>query len=607
MNNSDKTKLDLSLTSWDFTSLYNGDNDPQIDRDKEIVKEKCYKFIDKWKDRNDYLEEPSILVEALEEFEILSSNYGITGKFGYYIHLRTVQEQDNVNLKAKLAKIIDYANQISNDLQFFTHRISKIDPKKQYKFLSYTELQEYRHFLESLFIESKYLLSEPEEKILTLKSKTSYGNWVRMLESFLSKEESEILDEDGKPASKSFEEVMSLMNSKNKEVRDSAASAFNQILKKHLEVAENEFNSVLEHKKTSDQLRGHSRPDEASHIDDDVETSVVDALIKSVSESNNVSKSFYKLKARLLGLPKLAYHERNLEYGKIEKDYNWEDSVNLVYKVFDELDGEFGEIFRKFVNDGQLDAFPKKGKSGGAFCTMGSKIYPVYLLLNHTNKLRDVSTIAHEAGHGVNHYLINKHEKSLNSGNSLFTAEVASTFMEDFVFQEILKSADDELKLNIKMQRLNDDVSTIFRQIAFYRFEQEIHEEFRKEGYLSKEKIGEIFQKHMVAYMGDYVSQDPGSQNWWLYVGHFRRYFYVYSYASGLIISKAMQREVKKNPEFILKVKKFLSVGSSLSPKDNFLSLGIDVSDQSFWKQGIMSVLDELQETEKLAEKLGKI
>jgi oligoendopeptidase F len=232
---------------------------------------------------------------------------------------------------------------------------------------------------------------------------------------------------------------------------------------------------------------------------------------------------------------------------------------------------------------------------------------PTYIFLNHTDKLRDVLTLAHELGHGINNELMREKQNALNFGTPTSTAEVASTFMEDFVLQEILKGAGDEQRLAIMVMKLNDDISTIFRQVACYTFEQELHSAFRQKGYLSKEEIGKIFRKHMSAYMGDSVEQSKGSENWWVYWSHIRYFFYVYSYASGLLISKSLQYSVKKNPGFINNVKEFLSAGLSDSPKNIFRKLGIDITDITFWDKGLNEMESLLEETTVLARKLGKI
>jgi len=598
----------MDKNTWDLKHLMKSEEKDFTDQKLTEIKTESYKFIDKWKDRNDYLSNPQVLYEAIKEYESWATNYGTSGNLGYYFSLKSHLDESDTKIKAICNQIHDFSTKIENDIQFFMHRISKISFEDQTKFLDFEKLSEYKHMLEKLFQESKYLLSEPEEKILNLKSLTSYSNWTKMTSTFLSKEEAYVLDEKtNKKLKKNFSEISSLMSSTNKEVRKSAKNAFDKIQKKYSEVAEHEINSILQNKKIDDELRNFSRPDTARHLSDDISTDVVDAMIDSVSKNFKIAHDYYELKAKLFKVKKLDYEDRNVPYGEIEKSYAFEKSTKLVKSVFNNLDKEFFEIFECFINNGQVDVFPKKAKSAGAFCTHGTIKQPTYILLNHTNKLNDVLTLAHELGHGINNEFIKKSQGELNFDTPLSTAEVASTFMEDFVLGKILKTANDEERLSIMMMKLNDDISTIFRQVACYKFEQELHFEFRQKGYLPKEEIGIIFKKHMNSYMGEYVDQPKGTENWWVYWSHIRSFFYVYSYASGLLISKSLQNKVKKDKAFILKVKTFLSAGLSKSPKDIFKDLGIDISQKDFWNNGIEEVSKLLTETEALAKKLKKI
>ena len=593
--------------NWDLKDLFEGDDDPRIEEKRKIVEQKSYAFIARWKKRKDYLKDPAVLKQALDEYEQWKRYYSSDGDEGYYFWLRTSQDQNDPALKARSNKIEDFSRKIENDMQFFQLRIGKIAKKDQEKFLQYRGLKEYRHLLERIFAESRYLLSEPEERIMNLKTSTSYSNWIKMTSGFLAKEERPVLLENRGREAKTLSEISSLMNSKNKSVRDSAAKAFNDILSKNAEVAEAELNSILANKKTDDELRKISRPDLSRHISDDIDSEIVDSLLKSVSDRFHISSGYYKLKARLLGLKKLKYHERNIEYGNIDKKYSYPESIRLISKVFKDLDTKFDDILSGFISRNRFDVYPRKGKGSGAFCIHNLISQPTYILLNHTDKLNDVLTLAHELGHGINNELIRERQNALNFGTPTSTAEVASTFMEDFVLQEILRKADDELRLAIMMKKLNDDVSTIFRQVACYRFEQGLHREFRLKGYLSVKEIGELFQQHMAAYMGDYVEQSAGSENWWVYWSHIRHFFYVYSYASGLLISKSLQNFVKDEPLFIDKVKEFLSAGLSDSPKNIFRKLGVDITDRTFWDKGLDEIERLLHETEGLAKRLGKI
>lgn len=599
--------IDTSKTKWDLSSLGAGDDDPKFSEKRKAILAANYTFINKWKDRDDYLKEPSVLKEALDESEALARAYGSAGDEGYYFSLRSAQDEDNTELKAHESKIHDFSLAIYNDIQFFGMRVSKIPKEEQKKFLDYAPLAPYRHDLERAFANAKYLLTEPEEKILNLMAKPSSDNWEDMVSRFVYREERETLGEDGIRAEKNFNEILSLTMSTQKPVRDEAASHIHEIMRKHADVAEAEINSILETKKISDDLRGIKRPDEGRHIADDIDTEVVDALVNAAGGQFDIARRYYALKARLMNVPKLAYHERNVPYASVEKKYSYPDAAKLVYDVFLELDPEFGAIFKQFVEDGLIDVFPKKGKTGGAFCAHVLLSQPTYILLNHADKLHDVLTLAHESGHGINNELIRKKQHAFYFDTPVSTAEVASTFMEDFVLERLTKDADDELRLSLLLAKLNDDVSTIFRQIALYRFEQELHASHREKGYLSKEEIGALFAKHMSAYMGDAVEQSPGSENWWVYWSHIRNFFYVYSYASGLLISKAMQAAVRNDKSFIEKVKEFLSAGTSDSPKNIFTKMGIDIADAAFWESGLNEVNHLLEETEALAKKLGKI
>lgn len=596
----------MKSITWNLTPLFKNDDDPEIEEKRKAVEHKSYAFINKWKDRKDYLRDPAVLKQALEGYEEWKKDCGSEGDEGYYFWLRTTQDQNDPKLKAKFNKIEHFSKKIENDIQFFHLRIGKIPHKYQQKFLKHHSLKDYIHFLERLFAESKFLLSEPEEKILNLKTPTSYSNWVRMTSGFLSKEEGSVILENGRKSKKPFSEILSLMNSKQKKVRDCAAGVFNGILLRNADVAEAEINSILSNKKIDDELRTISRPDLTRHISDDIDTGIVDTLIKTVSDRYDISAEYYALKSKLMKVKKLKYHERNVEYGNIDKKYSYKESVRLVSRVFNNLDKTFAEILDDFIKNGQFDVYPRKGKSGGAFCSHNLISQPTYILLNHTDRLNDVLTLAHELGHGINNELVRERQNALNFGTPVSTAEVASTFMEDFVLQEILINADEELRLSLMMMKLNDDVSAIFRQVACYKFEQELHHQYRKKGYLSKEEIGKLFRKHMSAYMGNAVEQSPGSENWWVYWSHIRSYFYVYSYASGLLISKSLQNSVKENPDFINKVKVFLSAGLSDSPKNIFQNLGVNISGRSFWDKGINEVEVLLRETTSLAEQLGK-
>lgn len=591
-------------TTWNLKPLFESDDDPQLEKELKIVEMKTEDFVNKWRGRTDYLEDPSILKLALEEYENWIKYTGTSGKQGYYFGLRSAQDQLNPKIKAKSNKLQDVSVRLANEIQFFELSLANISKENQEKFLKDPLLSDYRHYLERNFSFAMHLLSDKEEKILNLKAKTSYENWVRMVSELISKEEREVSDEDGVKKVKNFSEMLTLVSSSKIEVRKKSAEALEEIFQNNLEVAEREINTVCEDAKITDLLRKYQRPDQFRHLSDDIDSKVVDQLLEVVSAGFYLSQEYYRFKADLMGLKDLKYYEKAAEYGKITGDFNFEKTFQLVSEVFSGLDKEFSDILGEFAQKGQLDVYPQKGKVSGAFCTGSSSILPVYVLLNHTNKLYDVLTLAHEMGHAINYTLVRSKENELNLGVSTAVAEVASTFMEDFVLQKLLEQADEEEKLALMVRKLDSDIATIFRQVAFYNFELELHENIRDKGYLTKEEIGQLFEKHMISYLGE---TGKNSHNWWIYVSHFRSFFYVYSYASGLLISKYFQSQVKKDPAFILKVKKMLSTGESKSPQELFAELGVDISKKAFWQEGLKEIEEYFLSTKQLAQKLGKI
>jgi len=576
--------------NWNLKLLYKSIEDSQIEKDIKKSEEAVLTFVDKWKENNEYLKDFKVLKQALDEYESLNSKYGILTKPYYYIFLKKEIDLNNKELKAKLNKLEHKIVELSNKIQFFEIKLSKVSKNKQENFINCKELKEYKHFLEMLFANSKYILSDNEEKIFSLTSKTSFGNWVNMVEELLSKQTANILDEDFKKKDVSYNEISKYLISTKKNVREKAAKEFNKINKEYIEIAEYELNSVLESKQISDRYRKIERPDLPRHLSTDVDSKVVDTLVDVVTDNFDISKNFYKQKAKLLGQKSIGYHERNVPISKIDKKLEFKEGIKLIQETFYDIDKEFGDIFKSYIGNKQLDSSPKKNKSGGAYCIKANKNLPTYILLNYNDRVNDVLTIAHECGHGI-HSELSSRQNALNDDYSLALAEVASTFFEDFALEKIVSQSKDKAFIeSMKHESMSDTVNTIFRQIAFYNFEKDLHNTFREKGYLSHEEISDIFIKHMRSYLGDAVDVDDGMRYGWIYVSHFRRFFYVYTYASGLLISKYLQSKVRENKEFVKDFKKLLSAGSSKSVKDIFMDIGVDIGKREFWEEGIKNL-----------------
>ena len=594
-------------TTWDLSPLGKKYNDPSFLSERQHT-EKLYKaFSKKWAQNQSYLTDMKTLKQALDEYNNLQA---LSSREGMYIFLMRQVDTGNALLSAAEKKYTEWAQNLFDTIRFFALSLATIDTKIQKQIAKNTDLFPYHNYLLRIFETARFNVSEKEEKILALKSGVAGYNWSSMIEEKLSYETRMVLTM-GKGGArplqeKSFPELFGLMGSTCSRVRHSAAKAIEDILEKNSFFIEKEFNSILENKKIDDQLRGYERPDQERSMSDSISLDIIDTMTGVVGSYFHISKDFYALKAKLMKKEALNYCDRNAPFGKIHKKYSYEEAVDVVTSAMTTIDPQFAAIHRDMCQSGRVDVFPRTGKRGGAFCMYHGKQEPVYVMLNHTGEIRDVSTLAHEMGHAI-HGTLAKREEAINYDTPMFMAEIASTFCESYAFDEIVARSHDREKLALMVQKIGDDISTIHRQVAGYNFERNVHDEFRRLGYLPKEAIGKIFKKHMQSYMGPKVLQNYGAENWWMYWSHFRTPFYVYSYASGLLIAYGMRALLRQHPERWEQVKEFFYTGTSTSPEETFRKMGIDITHDDFWQAGMLEMKRLLAETKKLAKKLGKI
>jgi oligoendopeptidase F len=228
------------------------------------------------------------------------------------------------------------------------------------------------------------------------------------------------------------------------------------------------------------------------------------------------------------------------------------------------------------------------------------------IMLNYTDTLNDVTTLAHEMGHAFHTELVYRHQNALDGDYGMLTAEVSSQFLEDYVYEVLLGEMDDHQRLSLQLNTLNDMISSIHRQIACYRFEQALHQEYRDTGWIPSERIAALFAEHMAAYMGDAVTHEPGSERRWVYRSHIRSYFYVFSYAGAMLLAQTLQTQVAAGElDFSTIIDKYYTIGRNQSPAQTFETLGIDITDTATWTDGLDAIRSQLHDAQALAAQLG--
>lgn len=582
-------------TNWDLSPFYNSITDSRIEKDLKKAENAYTLFEKKYRKYEKYLKDDTEMFKALVAYEKLMKLK--MGKVSIYLSFLQSLDSRNEKVNSMSNLMEQRINKIDNKILFFGVKISKIPKEIQNKFLSSKKLSAYKYFFECIFKTGKFTLTEPEEKILSLKSQTSYGMWVDSVSKVISKQ-TVVYKEKEIPISVAGSIIPNFPTQKER------VDLYNKIVEKNLEVsymAECELNAVITDKKVNDELRGFKKPFDATLLGYQNDEKSVLNLVKTVTDNFHIIHKFYKLKAKMLGLKKLKYPDRFANVGKLDKKISFEDSYKLLYEVFSSVDPEFGAILKRFAENGQIDVFPKVGKRGGAFCSHSTEL-PTYIFLNHTNNMDSLTTFAHEMGHGI-HSEFSKKQPIFYEDYTISTAEVASTLFEAFVFYDQFEKLTSEEKIVALHDKISDDAGTIFAQIAFFNFEVEIHDLIRKNGSMTKEELASCFNKHTASYCGPVLDLEENNGYGYVGVAHFRYFFYVYTYAMGQIISKALYKKYSEDKTYIEKIKKFMSLGGSMSPANIFKSIGLDIKKEDFWKIGLKSIEEDINLLEKLINK----
>lgn len=580
-------------TEWDLSVFYKNENDPKIEKDIQTAEKAIAAFEKKYRNK-DFTSTGKKLLAVLKDNDKLTDSVSITQAGRYFYYRKDLNSEDAV-AQAMMTKIDNRLTISMNKIVFFGIGLSKIPAKSQKAFLKDKSLAQYHYMLKKIFEGAKHVLSEKEEQMVGLLSNTSYSMWVDGQEKLLFQQVIDFKDKKLPIA-----EALSILSGLPIDDRRELQKKINEVLKSVSHFAEAEINAVYNFKKVMDEVRGFKNPYDGTFLSYENDEKTILLLIDTVTRGFKISQRFYRLHAKLLKLKKLQVSDRGVKIGEIKKKFDFDTSVSIVGDVFSKVGPQYRTIFDKILN-GQTDVFPKKGKSGGAYCSSGYKS-PTFVLLNHTDSLYSLSTLAHEMGHAV-HSELSKIQPEIYQSYSMSTAEVASTFFEQVALSEIENHLSDDEKVILLHSQLMGDVSTIFRQIACFNFELELHKKIRAEGQLSKEDIAKLLRKHLESYLGDAfeVTDDDGYffVNW----SHIRRFFYVYSYAYGQLISRALFENWKKDKTYADKIEQFLSLGGSMSPEDIFKKVGIDVKNPKFFEAGLKSIEKDIERLEKLTQK----
>ena len=583
---------------WNLSDLYESPDDPRLQEHLDEATAAATAFRERYRGKLGELSSQE-LNDAVAEAERIGS---IATRVETYSRLRLAADSSDQSRGALVQMVREQNTQIETELLFFELEWAALDDELAERLLADPALEHYASVLRSKRRYRPYLLSEPEERISAEKNLTGVNAWGRLFNELLS-DLTVSLDGESVSLDQALAQLSRLTEQSE---RAEVAEAVTETLRPGLRTRGYILNTILSERSVEDRLRGYESWIAARNLSNEIPDEAAQSLVDTIIGRYDIPQRFYALKARLLGLPRLADYDRFAPLQEVPGTIAWDEARELVHESFNGFSPLAGEIIDRFFERGWIDAPPRPGKMLGAFCaTLVPDVHP-YVLMNYAGERRSVLTLAHELGHGL-HGVLAQDLGLLNASTPLTLAETASVFAEALTFEKLMEREDDpRARLDLLVGRIDDAIATVFRQIALNRFEHAIHTGRREEGELAVERISELWRAEQERMLGESVEVTENYGVWWSYVPHFiGAPGYVYAYAFGYLFSLAIYRRYQEEGDSLVEpYLDLLRAGGSAPPAELASRLGFDIGDPGFWVPGIDAIGVLVDEAEALAAEI---
>jgi oligoendopeptidase F len=585
--------------AWDLSDLYAGPDDPELERDAATALEGARDFRSRYAGRIAELA-PGELAEATAELERFVALAHRVSLFAGLAFDSDTQDDDRVR-RFQWAREQETA--VDNELRFFELEWAATDDAAADAALVAPELESYRHFLRSRRRFRPYLLSEGEERVAAEKSLSGARAWERLFSDLVSQIRVALDGEDF-----SLDEARDRLRTvSDRDARRRTADAISVAIEPTLRTRALVLNTIVHDRAIEDRLRGFPTWLSARNLANEITDEAADALVAVVARRYEIAHRHFRLRARLLGLPRLADYDRWAPVGGETGTMTWDEARTLALEAFESLSPEAAEIAQRFFDERWIDADPRPGKVNGAYCAMRTPGAHPYILMNFGGSREGALTLAHELGHGLQ-AVLSAAVGFLSTDIPLTMVETASTLAETLAFDRLLARVDDPgERLALLMSRIDNLVGVTFGSIMWNRFEHAVHTNRNDEGELSLDRLNELFDSAVGAFHGEAVETTDGFRTWWSYVPHFIvAPGYMYAYAFGALLSLGVYARFREEGEaFVGPLFEMLARSASEPPEQLASRLGIDLADPALWESGLDTIEALVAEAETLADSIA--
>jgi len=541
---------------------------------------------------------PAKLIGALQQYEEISTQVYRLLAYGSLWFSSDTQSPDALTYTNRMNQL--YA-EIENRLLFFSLWWKGLDDEQAEALLPDAAVHgDFRHFLQDMRLSKPFMLEENSERIINLKNINGPNALVTIYSMLTNRLEFE-LEVDGEVKRLTREEVMAHAYSSDPDMRAAAYQCLYKVYKEEAPIlAQIYINLVRDYYNENVTLRSYDAPIAVRNLSNDIPYDAVRALLDVARRNAPLFQRYFSLKAKWLGVEKLRRYDIYAPLMESSRDVAYDDAVELVLDTFTRFDLDFASKAKRVFDDNHVDSEVRKGKRAGAFCATVMPSITPYVLLNYTNKVRDVATIAHELGHAV-HSMMAEDHSILTQHSSLPLAETASVFAEMVMNEQLLAEEKDPLvRREILASSVDDIYATVMRQAFFVIFEEDAHRAIQENA--SPLELDRLYLENLQEQFGDSVELSDEFQYEWVSIPHiYHTPFYCYAYSFGqLLVLSLYRRYQQEGDAFKPGYLKLLARGGSARPQEILEEAGIDMTDPDFWQAGFDVIRDMIDELEAM-------
>lgn len=586
---------------WAIEDLYKNDEDWK--RDYELLKSRIPELT---KFRGRLGESAEVLLSMQKLSDELNQ---LLEKVYVYANQRLHENTDNSTYQNLASQAQGLLVELSESLSFVEPELMELPDGIIETFLDENEeLSVYRQYFENIIRQKKHVLPTEQEQLLAAMGEVAESP--KDIFSMFNNADirfPEIIGEDRHPVQVTHGRYMSLMQSRNRQVRKDAFEAMygvygewrNTLAAMYRANVKQEAFLAKAHKYTSDL--------EAALDGSHIPVKVYEQLIEAVHESMPLMYRYMKLRKKLLGVEEL--HMYDLYVPVIEQDHSeipFEQAKKTVLEGLAPMGEEYLHLLREGFDHGWIDVYENQGKRTGAYSWGAYGTHP-YVLLNYQGTLHDVFTLAHEMGHALHSWYSDEHQPYIYAGYRIFVAEVASTCNEalliHYLMEQSKKAGDQKKTMYLMNYFLEQFRTTLFRQTMFAEFEKITHGLQEQGETLTADRLCEIYYDLNKLYFGEEICVDQEIAMEWARIPHFYTPFYVYQYATGFSAAIALSKQIlEQGAPAVEQYKKFLKGGSSMYPLELLKMAGVDMEQKAPVQDALAVFAQYLDEMERLAD-----